>query len=569
MTKGLAIAMIVRDERANLEELLPVLNAVADEVIVVDTGSVDGSAERARELGARVVEDPWADDFAKARNRGLDEVRVSHVLWLDADDRIEKETLARVREEALRRGRTGLFVQLVNEDRDPNLVTSCLQLRVFPNDPRHRFEGRVHEQIVGALARTGTPTETIDATIRHRGYIDPIDVTRKAHRNLSLLRRERMESGAHDLNVLYHLVKAASRAGELEEATSVARSTIENPPPGSPPEVLQALRLLAGEIEGRRGRDVEALVLFRDAVRERPNDPLARFLLAHRLRLNGELSAAMNELVVARGLPIESTFLPLPVAGLRRAIRFELGEMLELCAKPEDAGTLYDEILVSHPDDLKVLRAKARALLGAGRADAAAPILERLASLWPNDPEIQFLRATESFVRGDAASAKASFEAVLRRDPRQWAASLHLGHLALRQRDLVNALAHYANALEVSDNVETRLGMAAGQLEVGLARECLDHLAATVERCHGRPLPAGVDALAGEALLQLGFALEARDAFERHLRRFGSDARIVSRLSDCYRALGEPSSARVGYQEALRLDPGLGEAHEGLAALAS
>jgi tetratricopeptide (TPR) repeat protein len=88
-----------------------------------------------------------------------------------------------------------------------------------------------------------------------------------------------------------------------------------------------------------------------------------------------------------------------------------------------------------------------------------------------------------------------------------------------------------------------------------------------MEGCRGRPLPPGAEALAGEALLRSGRAAEAREAFERHLGRLGADARIVARLADCYRELGAPAAARRGYQEALRMKPGLAEARHGLRAL--
>ncbi len=569
LAPGLTVAMIVRDERENLAELLPVLVSGADDVIVVDTGSTDGSAEIARALGARVILDSWDDDFARARNRGLDDVRTSHVLWLDADDRIDPEVLARVRGEALARGRVGLFLLLVNEDADPTLVSSCLQLRVFPSDPRHRFAGRVHEQIAASLARTKTPTATIDAAIRHRGYVDPQEVARKARRNLRLLRREMEGDGARDLNVLYHFVKAASRAGEIGEALRVAVATIESPPPGSPDEVVQALRVLAGQLAAQSGRPEEARALLESAVRAAPRDPVARFFLAERLRSAGDLAGAHAALEAARALPIAAAHLPLPVAGLRRAIRLHLGEVEELLARPERALAAYEEILAASPDDFAARRAAARAHLALGRTREAVPALDALAAARANDPETIFLRASAAFLQGDLEEAKRRFEAALAADPRQWAAALHLGHLALRQGDLPSALAHYSKALALVENPETRLGMAACQFECGLVQECLEHLARVVELSAGRPLPPGTEALSAEALLRLGLPGDARDALEIHLRRFGPAPRILARLGDCYRALGEPAAARLGYEEALRLDPRLPEARTGLESLAS
>ncbi len=550
---GLTVTIIARDEQANLRELLPALTGAADEVIVVDTGSADGTAETARELGAHVVSFPWCDHFSAARNEGLKHVLTSHVLWLDADDRIEPHDLKRVREEALARPGTGIFLLLVNADRDPSLVSSCFQLRVFPNDPRHRFEGRVHEQIHPCLARTGTPSHRLDIAIRHLGYLQPDEVLRKAQRNLCLLRREMEEGGARDINILYHLVKAASRAGEIEEAVRVARRTIASPPPGSPDEVIQALRVLEGQLEFRRGRTQESLRALRDAVHHDPSDPIARYFLGNVLRASGALPEAMEQLAQARGLRVRAGNLPVPVAGLARAIRLELGEIAELLGQPALSSGAYREILQDFPEDAITRRALARSLLAQQNLDDAAPLLSDLSERLPADPESAFLAATLEFLRGDGERARTLYERAEGLDPRGWAAPLHLGHLSLRQGDLPGALAQYSKALSRADLPETRVGMAACQLECGLLEEPLEHLARAVELAGTRPLPAGTEALSGEALFRAGAIELALASFEKELRRRGPDVRILNRVADCYDALGHEQVARMARDKAQEL----------------
>jgi tetratricopeptide (TPR) repeat protein len=566
MKAGLTAALIVRDERANLEQLLPILTGAIDDIVIVDTGSIDGTIEVARAAGARVIEDAWHDDFSRARNRGLEEVRTSHVLWLDADDRLAREDLPRIREAALARPNTALLLLLINEDPDPHAVTSCFQLRVFPSDPRHRFTGRVHEQILPQLTRSGVTTARLDVPIRHRGYLDPAEVMRKAKRNVQLLRRE-IEEDDRNLTALYHFVKAASRTGELEEGARIARQTVANPPPGSPVEVIQALRVLSAQLTLRLGREAEARQLLHQAVEADRSDPLARLFLAQRLRSEGDLAGAFRLLEEARRLPIRSGSLPVPVAGIRRAIRLQLGELCELFGRPADAVYLYKEILEADREDDSAKRACARALLGGGRLEDAAALLNSLLDPAGGDAELALLRATLAFLQGDLERARSFFETVAALDPRGWAAPLHLGHLALRRGDLRGALIHYSKSLACADIPETRVGMAACQLEHGLPQIALEHLARAADQAHGRPLPAGAEALAGEALLLLGLPQPARDALEVHLKRFGPEPRIVSRLADCYREMGEAAAARVGYEEALRLEPSLATAREGLRSL--
>ena len=81
--------MIVRDEEENLPNCLGSVRGVFDEIVVVDTGSVDRTREIAREHGAKVVEFAWIDDFAAARNVALEHATGDYAFWLDADDVIE------------------------------------------------------------------------------------------------------------------------------------------------------------------------------------------------------------------------------------------------------------------------------------------------------------------------------------------------------------------------------------------------------------------------------------------------------------------------------------------------
>ena len=84
-----SLTMIVRDAEKDLPKCLESARGVFDEIVVVDTGSVDRTAEIAREYGARVFDFVWVDDFAAARNAALARARGDYAFWLDADDVIE------------------------------------------------------------------------------------------------------------------------------------------------------------------------------------------------------------------------------------------------------------------------------------------------------------------------------------------------------------------------------------------------------------------------------------------------------------------------------------------------
>jgi glycosyltransferase involved in cell wall biosynthesis len=85
----LALSMIVRNGGEDLRRCLESVRGLADQMVVADTGSTDETARIARECGAQVMQIAWENDFARARNLSLSEVRTDWVLVLDADEMLD------------------------------------------------------------------------------------------------------------------------------------------------------------------------------------------------------------------------------------------------------------------------------------------------------------------------------------------------------------------------------------------------------------------------------------------------------------------------------------------------
>ena len=93
MPLPLSVCLIVRDEEHNLGGALASVSAVANELVVVDTGSTDRSVAVAREHGAQVLQFAWVDDFSAARNFCIQHATQPSILTLDADERLDPDTL--------------------------------------------------------------------------------------------------------------------------------------------------------------------------------------------------------------------------------------------------------------------------------------------------------------------------------------------------------------------------------------------------------------------------------------------------------------------------------------------
>ena len=88
----LSLCMIVRDEEAVLARCLDSAQGIADEIVLVDTGSRDRTKEVAARYTDRIYDFPWRNDFSAARNYALSLARMDYCFWLDADDVIPEKS---------------------------------------------------------------------------------------------------------------------------------------------------------------------------------------------------------------------------------------------------------------------------------------------------------------------------------------------------------------------------------------------------------------------------------------------------------------------------------------------
>lgn len=84
--KSLSVCLIVKNEEKCLENCLKSVIKFADEIVVVDTGSVDKTMAIAQKYTDKVSSFIWCDDFSKARNYSFSLATSDYIMWIDADD---------------------------------------------------------------------------------------------------------------------------------------------------------------------------------------------------------------------------------------------------------------------------------------------------------------------------------------------------------------------------------------------------------------------------------------------------------------------------------------------------
>lgn len=83
----ISACLITRNEKDNLDRCLSSIRPVVDEIIVVDSGSTDGSPDICRRYGAHVTTHPW-EGYVAQKNLALSLASNNWVLSIDADEEL-------------------------------------------------------------------------------------------------------------------------------------------------------------------------------------------------------------------------------------------------------------------------------------------------------------------------------------------------------------------------------------------------------------------------------------------------------------------------------------------------
>jgi tetratricopeptide (TPR) repeat protein len=285
---SLSATLIVRDEERVLAACLQSLRSVVDEIIVVDTGSVDRSIEIAADHGAKVFHFAWCDDFSAARNAAIEHASGDWLLYIDADERVSGGNRDLLRAALGTPGSIAARVRF----RPRTGFTAYPEYRLYRRDPRLRFDGRVHETMVPRIKRLvadeGATVVDCDLTMDHVGYDGP--QTHKAERYLRLL-TQAVERDPERVYLWWHRGAIHHELGQADEAEASWRhgmALAEAKGPHNGDDCLCHIEL--AKLELARGGDAGALIAA--GRRLRPENHLLQWLQAKSLMRRERFSEA-------------------------------------------------------------------------------------------------------------------------------------------------------------------------------------------------------------------------------------------------------------------------------------
>jgi tetratricopeptide (TPR) repeat protein len=420
----ISLCVIVRDEEAMLPACLASVEGAADEIVVVDTGSRDGTLAIARRAGAKVLELPWADDFSAPRNAAARAASGDFVLLLDADERLAPGA-ARALRAAVRQGGFDLgFLRLHNASRvdapAAEVLSGAARLggpgllpRLVRRTPDLEWRGVVHESVADWWVRRGRRGFAVDADIIHLGAIASVREERgKRERNLRLLARRCAEDPG-DANAAGYLAMELYQAGRLEEATAAAErgwERRESQPPERTMRRLATARALCALDAGAPERALESARYA--AEREGPHPDCAFLsgcaeeLLAartpegspeRRACLDAAAGAQRSALELLRG-GCELALVAAPSLALLR-----LGGVLLGLGRPQEALTAFRSATGSGAGP-EARWGEAEALLAAGDVNGALRAV--LAAMEDGRPDAWAIAAQATHAAGAASEAR-------------------------------------------------------------------------------------------------------------------------------------------------------------------
>lgn len=178
----LSVCMIVKDESKNIERCLSSLKPLTEskiaEIIILDTGSKDGTPEIAKCFTPNVYFHNWQGNFSESRNYCSMFAKGSYIFTMDADEEFESEEMQKLIEEFnssdYKKYNTFTLRLISYTDASHNQSALLTQPRIFKNDGSFYYSSTVHNQPILKL-----PIKNLDINVLHYGYIMTNEIREK------------------------------------------------------------------------------------------------------------------------------------------------------------------------------------------------------------------------------------------------------------------------------------------------------------------------------------------------------------------------------------------------------
>ncbi|WP_296972218.1 glycosyltransferase [Tepidanaerobacter sp. EBM-38] len=275
----LSLCIITKDEEKNISRCINSVKDIVDEIVVVDTGSKDRTAEIAESLGARVIHEKWQDDFSKARNTAIEHAKSDWILFMDADEEVKKEDVAKIlpllNDDTIE-AYTFKFVNYGGSNVSDDFAQIHYNFKLFRNNGKLKYVYPIHENLKNVADDREPIYKKADITILHYGYLSEIRIEKnKTQRYIKMISDYLLE---HPNDMFQHVNLGVEyfNAGEYRKAIKhlmIAQKALNN----NPPLMIRTLMYLISAHSALKEYE-QALSLINYAAARYPQVPDFRFL---------------------------------------------------------------------------------------------------------------------------------------------------------------------------------------------------------------------------------------------------------------------------------------------------
>ncbi len=353
----ISLCMIVRDEAKQLPRFLASTAGLWDELCVADTGSSDTTREILQQVGAKITDFAWIDDFAAARNASLKLATGDWIIYLDADEYPSPELVDEIR--ALTHDmEAGAATFLMHNLREQGKIEEQRLLRIFRRDERICFEHAIHESaavsISTMLIERRLGTRHLSGHVEHIGYHPSLMQSKNKRERDRRILENCLARQPEDLYAGFKLLELANYWSDNTLAEQTARR-LQEKLKVSPPEVL-GKHHWSGDLLARMARTLypSSPGYALDFLAQHPVKATRDYLETRGLFFEacGHTAAAENDFSVALAL-CRKECLPAPmhVGALLGICRLRLG-----MADIAQAQALVDQAISLNPENTTSLR---------------------------------------------------------------------------------------------------------------------------------------------------------------------------------------------------------------------
>ncbi len=333
----LTLAVMVRDDARRLDRCLISLKDHVNDIVVLDTGSLDDSVAVAESHRARVQKIEWPNDFGRALNVLLGMVQTTWTLRMDSDEWMDPKEAGALRN-MVKEESTCAFRLIRRDLTETGSYAEIHITRLWRTHEKIRYEGAVHEVIPAPIFDEAWPGRHVintDVFIWHDGYTT--DLAGKVARNVELLRREvkenpdRIESQA----MLATTLASANDPEGMQALEVLTDKLIDLDFDMPPPQIALALAMYMTGLPADRVKTDKTARVIDKACRWYPKNPAILYYAGLLEKERGDLEAAFKHLLKLearvelgdydRSVPIPREFLGEKLYGALGFVAQQLG----------------------------------------------------------------------------------------------------------------------------------------------------------------------------------------------------------------------------------------------------